>query len=1193
LFSSTVGSAATTAVSAYVEVGPKRSIASGGTTFVVKQQRGQRKLMATMTTENGDDDNDWDPEDRGDATKRRQPPLRPETSMRQLSKVLACPLQQAALPCPPRQRSGYNRDLSRQGGRRRRQQSQRLLSGVIPSLLSHPADVFAFFCPKQTGAKPLSTSQPVRCASAGCECNAFQPKLTAIRQCTGCQHSWVFHGMFESFSVQPSFNLPPPFKHSRAPSFSKFQNLPAFFDTSLKSDASLIFVMFEAMSMALLGCHAVPMRIKILLDRIWSVSRLQVDLTQFLLSFGWTLQDYSRGYMLTDHKGQLRDRWACCRIDEEALIIQQFLRFLETRHLAYDMLVTLEAELNASGIAGTCASPYSTFSQTSNPTKKGLSINCPGISIPSKRSHSSQFGLLDLKLENMQGRSAVPGDSNSSIALTCAPSTSSSSIPSATSACPSTMLSSVASITEDAKTIIASLSAVPVSVAIQSVPRDDCERSPGCIPDEAAQTAHNQAAWKNGSSLHDKLPSSNVSSALSNRFMIAMAAAAFAKMPFAFQYALPRLPSMPFPPPTSPQLTSPQISSARGTYDAALLTGEGAGGDHTGVGGGSGGDPHPIPPLNLSTFPFPGSLGNLEGTCMTGTAATENFLPFKSSDCSFLQSHVNTIPNKMPTSIFNIWKTDDLTAEDLNSIPGGAKVGNRERYPSKDNSDRSGLPRRMSSSNASGLHTDAKSDYGKSLTSFKKRGTTIGGLRRSTVKRPTDVSALPLTYCGQSFRKGGQEALTKTPAVRGPPLGLSMANRSKKRVLCTTCKKSFCDKGALKIHYSAVHLREMHKCTIKGCNMWFSSRRSRNRHSANPNPRLHMAHAGKKLPDNATIVDDGSGYTIVRRNPMPNVVLNPPVLSLYGSFEAKDLGRSDGASLLRGQTDSSAGLQKKAKLDSPPDSVTGPNEISRRAQKQEKRGQQTSQKEDKEEYMKNAPFPDSNNGSEQEEDEEWHGSMSEGEDEEGIYILEGTSDGFGYEEEDEENSAGTGTAETAAGATATVSFSDDDQSSQRNDWAVQVPHENHESSASSCGCREISHQRGKLSSAAEFSATSLAQSSPSPIQTPPPTPPPPPPPPLPPPSLTGSGTESFYPSARKRTWSASSEEAGRQEWELMTTDTQVYTKPPSCYGDRPMLALTKCSKGELKSEDQEDSAGARTQTPSAAEQHGLTGLRVS
>ncbi|KAL3083097.1 hypothetical protein niasHS_010899 [Heterodera schachtii] len=61
----------------------------------------------------------------------------------------------------------------------------------------------------------------------------------------------------------------------------------------------------------------------------------------------------------------------------------------------------------------------------------------------------------------------------------------------------------------------------------------------------------------------------------------------------------------------------------------------------------------------------------------------------------------------------------------------------------------------------------------------------------------------------------------------------------KKRVKCAKCAKSFCDKGALKIHNSAVHLREMHKCTVEGCQMMFSSRRSRNRHSANPNPKLH------------------------------------------------------------------------------------------------------------------------------------------------------------------------------------------------------------------------------------------------------------------------------------------------------------------------------------------------------------------
>lgn len=69
----------------------------------------------------------------------------------------------------------------------------------------------------------------------------------------------------------------------------------------------------------------------------------------------------------------------------------------------------------------------------------------------------------------------------------------------------------------------------------------------------------------------------------------------------------------------------------------------------------------------------------------------------------------------------------------------------------------------------------------------------------------------------------------------------------KKRIRCNVCFKTFCDKGALKIHFSAVHLREMHKCTVEGCSMMFSSRRSRNRHSANPNPKLHSSNLRRKI----------------------------------------------------------------------------------------------------------------------------------------------------------------------------------------------------------------------------------------------------------------------------------------------------------------------------------------------------------
>lgn len=69
----------------------------------------------------------------------------------------------------------------------------------------------------------------------------------------------------------------------------------------------------------------------------------------------------------------------------------------------------------------------------------------------------------------------------------------------------------------------------------------------------------------------------------------------------------------------------------------------------------------------------------------------------------------------------------------------------------------------------------------------------------------------------------------------------------KKRIPCEVCQKTFCDRGALKIHFSAVHLKELHRCTVVGCDMLFSSRRSRNRHAANPNRKLHQPGGLKRL----------------------------------------------------------------------------------------------------------------------------------------------------------------------------------------------------------------------------------------------------------------------------------------------------------------------------------------------------------
>ncbi|XP_029000489.1 zinc finger protein basonuclin-1 isoform X2 [Betta splendens] len=88
--------------------------------------------------------------------------------------------------------------------------------------------------------------------------------------------------------------------------------------------------------------------------------------------------------------------------------------------------------------------------------------------------------------------------------------------------------------------------------------------------------------------------------------------------------------------------------------------------------------------------------------------------------------------------------------------------------------------------------------------------------------------------------EGKLRSMDRNGSCGGGVSGSGGGSLKKGRVFCNACEKTFYDKGTLKIHYNAVHLKIKHKCTIEGCNMVFSSLRSRNRHSANPNPRLHM-----------------------------------------------------------------------------------------------------------------------------------------------------------------------------------------------------------------------------------------------------------------------------------------------------------------------------------------------------------------
>ncbi|KAJ8775568.1 hypothetical protein J1605_001288 [Eschrichtius robustus] len=66
-------------------------------------------------------------------------------------------------------------------------------------------------------------------------------------------------------------------------------------------------VVFDISSLMLYGTQAVPVRLKILLDRLFSVLK-QEEVLHILHGLGWTLRDYVRGYILqaqacTPHSG--------------------------------------------------------------------------------------------------------------------------------------------------------------------------------------------------------------------------------------------------------------------------------------------------------------------------------------------------------------------------------------------------------------------------------------------------------------------------------------------------------------------------------------------------------------------------------------------------------------------------------------------------------------------------------------------------------------------------------------------------------------------------------------------------------------------------------------------------------------------------------------------------------------------------
>ncbi|XP_056121130.1 zinc finger protein basonuclin-2-like [Rhinichthys klamathensis goyatoka] len=89
------------------------------------------------------------------------------------------------------------------------------------------------------------SQQAIRCTLVNCTCECFQPGKIHLRTCDHCKHGWVAHAL-DKLSTQ----------HLYHPTQVEIVQSNVVFDIS---------------SLMLYGTQAVPVRLKILLDRLFSV----------------------------------------------------------------------------------------------------------------------------------------------------------------------------------------------------------------------------------------------------------------------------------------------------------------------------------------------------------------------------------------------------------------------------------------------------------------------------------------------------------------------------------------------------------------------------------------------------------------------------------------------------------------------------------------------------------------------------------------------------------------------------------------------------------------------------------------------------------------------------------------------------------------------------------------------------------
>ncbi|KAM4585486.1 zinc finger protein basonuclin-2 isoform 4-T4 [Odontesthes bonariensis] len=195
-------------------------------------------------------------------------------------------------------------------------------------------------CDRSTMGRDLE--EAIRCTLVNCTCECFQPGKIHLRTCDHCKHGWVAHAL-DKLSTQ----------HLYHPTQVEIVQSNVVFDIS---------------SLMLYGTQAVPVRLKILLDRLFSVLK-QEEVLHILHGLGWTLRDYVRGYILQDAAGKVLDRWTIMSREEEIITLQQFLRFGETKSIV-ELMAIQEKEGQAVTVPSSKTdSGIRTFIESNNRTR--------------------------------------------------------------------------------------------------------------------------------------------------------------------------------------------------------------------------------------------------------------------------------------------------------------------------------------------------------------------------------------------------------------------------------------------------------------------------------------------------------------------------------------------------------------------------------------------------------------------------------------------------------------------------------------------------------------------------------------------------------------------------------------------------------------------------------------------------------